>query len=125
MVTCKALPIILDKGAWHAGQLDVPGLKNKLEAWRQYLRITPGKFTPDKLAQEILEKRQQLAQEILASFGAVKKYSPHAILSSPCFHKDSDTIQELQEDLLESLTLTARGSQWLTAAKLEKMAVLF
>ena len=36
------------------------------------------------------------------------------ILRSPCFHKNSDVVEQLQDELLDSLQLTAKGSQWLS-----------
>eukprot|EP00746_Dinoflagellata_sp_MGD_P154267 gnl/MRDRNA2_/MRDRNA2_84736_c0_seq2.p2 gnl/MRDRNA2_/MRDRNA2_84736_c0~~gnl/MRDRNA2_/MRDRNA2_84736_c0_seq2.p2 ORF type:complete len:124 (+),score=35.30 gnl/MRDRNA2_/MRDRNA2_84736_c0_seq2:380-751(+) len=122
MMACKMHPLVLWKAGFFAGDLDIPVLKGLMDSWGSYLRITVCKYKPHKKSLEILEKRQDLAKEVITSLCFNKAWSPTKILQSPCFHKNTDAVESLEEDLMTSLYLTAKGSQWLTQQKWEKMA---
>ena len=127
MMSCKALPQILWKAAWvtESANLDIPALKRQLESWGSFFRITVCKYKAEGESLNAISERQLLAKEVLASLSSVKKWEPKKLLTSPCFLKDTDTVENFEESLWQSLLLTSKGSQWLSASKLEKMVFLF
>ena len=78
------------------------------------------KYKEDELSKKQIAERQKLAKEVLTSFALIPKWSPVKLLQSPCFHKNSDVVEQLTDELLDSLQLTAAGSQWLSSKTLEK-----
>ena len=122
MMACKLIPQMLWKAAFLAEYkgLDIPALKRMMEDWGSYFRITVCKYKEDELSKKQIAERQRLAKEVLQSFGFIHKWSPDKILQSACFHKNSDVVEQMGEELMDALQLTAAGSQWLSSKTLEK-----
>ena len=122
MMACKAWPAVFHKVAKNAEALGLKGLANKLWDWKKFLRITPCKYSDEKTAKDINSQGQTLAKELMESFGSVQSWDPMKILQSACFSKNADVCYDFQEDLIDALKLTEKGSSWMSKAKQEKMA---
>jgi len=122
MVACKAWPCIMMKASSDCLELDLPSLAHRLEEWATFLRITPVKYTEKEKAQKVQAERKSFGTEMLKAFGSAPSCSPGAILKSPCFHKDSETVGCWKTEMIDALLLTSKGSQWLSQAALQKHA---
>ena len=112
IVACKIWPQVLWKMVKRCKELDLPGLASCSKEWAKWLTITPVKFHPEVEAMKTNEERKEAASQLLAAFSAVASFHPTAILSSPCFHKNSDSLELWHEDIGPKLEDTAKGNQW-------------
>ena len=124
MIMCKVWPYILAKASKQALDMGLPALAAKLEAWASFLLITPCKFEGHAASKKLNQKRMALGQQLLDSMSSVPKVSVKSILASECFIKDGETKETFKTDLLESVELTSKGSQWLSAEQIEKQQAL-
>ena len=122
MMACKAWPAIFHKAAKKAEALGLKGLANKLWDWKKFLRITPCKYSDERTAKDINSQGQMLAKELMEAFGSVHPWHPKAILQSACFSKNADVCYDFQDDLVDALILTKKGSSWMTKSKEERRA---